>query len=113
MCTDLVQKGRDLSAQGPPTQPVPRERAEAVREAWRLLCIRAARRRQRLHTSLLVLQVAAQGRSPAGGAWRGRGEAVGEASGRARTRRWTELRAVSGEALWGVASKALAADLPG
>ncbi|KAM6181713.1 LOW QUALITY PROTEIN: spectrin beta chain, non-erythrocytic 5 [Erethizon dorsatum] len=56
VCADLVQRGRDLSAQGPPTQPDPRERTEAVQGAWQLLCNRAQRRGRRLQTALLVLQ---------------------------------------------------------
>ncbi|XP_032336758.1 spectrin beta chain, non-erythrocytic 5 [Camelus ferus] len=56
LCADLVQRGRDLSAHGPPTRPDPRERAEAVHGAWQRLQALAAGRGARLQAALLVQQ---------------------------------------------------------
>ncbi|KAM9646114.1 spectrin beta chain, non-erythrocytic 5 [Trichechus inunguis] len=56
VCADLVQRGRDLGARGPPTQADPRERAEAVQGAWQLLRTRAAGLGARLQAALLVQQ---------------------------------------------------------
>ncbi|XP_023568382.1 spectrin beta chain, non-erythrocytic 5 [Octodon degus] len=56
VCADLVQRGRDLCAQEPQTQPDPWERTEAVQRAWQLLCNRAAQGGQRLRTALIVQQ---------------------------------------------------------
>ncbi|XP_062061690.1 spectrin beta chain, non-erythrocytic 5 [Lepus europaeus] len=56
VCSDLVRRGRDLSARGPPTQPEPRERAEAVQGASQQLRAWSARRGARLQATLLVAQ---------------------------------------------------------
>uniref|UniRef100_A0A8C4M5V2 Spectrin beta, non-erythrocytic 5 n=1 Tax=Equus asinus TaxID=9793 RepID=A0A8C4M5V2_EQUAS len=56
VCADLVRRGCDLGARGPPTQPDPRERAEAVQGTWRWLRARAAGRGARLQAALLVQQ---------------------------------------------------------
>ncbi|XP_036040911.1 spectrin beta chain, non-erythrocytic 5 [Onychomys torridus] len=56
VCADLLQRGRNLSVRGPPTQPDPLERAEAVQGTWQLLWTGATRRRARLQSALLVGQ---------------------------------------------------------
>ncbi|XP_032273432.1 spectrin beta chain, non-erythrocytic 5 [Phoca vitulina] len=56
VCADLVRRGCDLGARGPPTRPDPRERAEALQGAWQRLRARAARRGARLQAALLVQQ---------------------------------------------------------
>ncbi|XP_049989135.1 spectrin beta chain, non-erythrocytic 5 [Alexandromys fortis] len=56
VCADLMQRGRNLSVRGAPTQPDPLERAEAVQGTWQLLWTEAARRRARLQSALLVGQ---------------------------------------------------------
>ncbi|KAM5235434.1 spectrin beta chain, non-erythrocytic 5 [Ctenodactylus gundi] len=56
VCAELLQRGSDLSARTPQTEPDLRERAEAVRGAWRGLWTWAARQRARLQTALLVQQ---------------------------------------------------------
>ncbi|KAM6202501.1 spectrin beta chain, non-erythrocytic 5 [Rhynchocyon petersi] len=56
VCADLVQRGRDLSARGGPMQLAPRERAEAVLDAWQLLRNRVAGSSARLQAALLVQQ---------------------------------------------------------
>ncbi|XP_006831957.1 PREDICTED: spectrin beta chain, non-erythrocytic 5 [Chrysochloris asiatica] len=56
VCADLSQRGRDLGIRGPPTQPDPRERAEAVQDAWQLLRTRVTGLGARLQTALLVQQ---------------------------------------------------------
>ncbi|XP_040602017.1 LOW QUALITY PROTEIN: spectrin beta chain, non-erythrocytic 5 [Mesocricetus auratus] len=56
VCADLMQRGRNLSVRGPPTQPDPLEKAEEVLGTWQLLWTEAARRRARLQSALLVGQ---------------------------------------------------------
>ncbi|XP_006883283.1 PREDICTED: spectrin beta chain, non-erythrocytic 5 [Elephantulus edwardii] len=56
VCTDLAQRGRDLSALGDQMEVDPRERAEAVLGAWQLLETQAARLNARLQAALLVRQ---------------------------------------------------------
>ncbi|XP_073733567.1 spectrin beta chain, non-erythrocytic 5 [Callorhinus ursinus] len=56
VCANLVRRGCDLGARGPPTRPDPRERAEALQGAWQSLRARAARRGARLQAALLVQQ---------------------------------------------------------
>nr|XP_048315627.1 spectrin beta chain, non-erythrocytic 5 [Myodes glareolus] len=56
VCADLMQRGRNLSVRGSPTQPDPLERAEALLGTWQLLWTEAARRRARLQSALLAGQ---------------------------------------------------------
>uniref|UniRef100_A0A8C7EU33 Spectrin beta, non-erythrocytic 5 n=1 Tax=Neovison vison TaxID=452646 RepID=A0A8C7EU33_NEOVI len=56
VCTDLVRRGCDLSARGPPTRPDPRERAKALQGMWQWLRAGAARRGARLQAALLARQ---------------------------------------------------------
>ncbi|XP_057577784.1 spectrin beta chain, non-erythrocytic 5 [Hippopotamus amphibius kiboko] len=56
VCADLVRRGCDLGARGPPTWPDPRERAEAVQGACQRLQAQAAARGARLQAALLVQQ---------------------------------------------------------
>uniref|UniRef100_A0A8D2AM26 Spectrin beta, non-erythrocytic 5 n=1 Tax=Sciurus vulgaris TaxID=55149 RepID=A0A8D2AM26_SCIVU len=56
VCVDLMQRGQDFSARGSPTQPDPRERAEAVQRKWQLIWTRLEKRGLRLQTSLLLRQ---------------------------------------------------------
>ncbi|XP_032199248.1 spectrin beta chain, non-erythrocytic 5 isoform X4 [Mustela erminea] len=59
VCTDLVRRGCDLSARGPPTRPDPRERAKALQGTWQWLRAGAARRGARLQAALLARQYSA------------------------------------------------------
>lgn len=61
-----MQRGRNLSVRGPPTQPDPLEKAEEVLGTWQLLWTEAARRRARLQSALLVGQVERVARGGAG-----------------------------------------------
>ncbi|XP_040854019.1 spectrin beta chain, non-erythrocytic 5-like [Ochotona curzoniae] len=56
ICSDLVQRGRDLAARGPPMQLDPRERAEAVQGSVQLLRARCSRQGARLQAALLAAQ---------------------------------------------------------
>ncbi|KAF5925525.1 hypothetical protein HPG69_001972 [Diceros bicornis minor] len=79
VCADLVRRGCELGARGPPTQPDPRERAEAVQGAWRRLWARAAGRGARLQAALLFQQYFADAADAA--SWlRERGSALESAS---------------------------------
>ncbi|XP_058521995.1 spectrin beta chain, non-erythrocytic 5 [Ochotona princeps] len=60
ICSDLVQRGCDLAARGPPTQLDPRERAEVVQGASQLLRAQCARQGARLQAALLVAQYFAE-----------------------------------------------------
>lgn len=61
-----MQRARNLSVRGLPTQPDPLERAEAVQGTWQLLWTEAARRRAWLQNALLVGQVERAGWGRAG-----------------------------------------------
>ncbi|XDA78301.1 hypothetical protein R6Z07F_008401 [Ovis aries] len=56
VCADLVQRGRNLGACGPPTQPDPWERAEAVQSMWQRLWARMDEQGMRLQAALFVQQ---------------------------------------------------------
>lgn len=71
VCTDLVRRGCDLSARGPPTRPDPRERAKALQGMWQWLRAGAARRGARLQAALLARQVAGRWAASSWGCVRG------------------------------------------
>lgn len=71
VCTDLVRRGCDLSARGPPTRPDPRKRAKALQGTWQWLRAGAARRGARLQAALLARQVAVRWAASGGGCVRG------------------------------------------
>uniref|UniRef100_A0A452DXD2 Spectrin beta, non-erythrocytic 5 n=1 Tax=Capra hircus TaxID=9925 RepID=A0A452DXD2_CAPHI len=54
VCADLLQRGRNLGACGPPTQPDPWERAEAVQGMWQRLWARMDEQGVRLQAALFV-----------------------------------------------------------
>ncbi|KAM7239689.1 hypothetical protein CapIbe_009184 [Capra ibex] len=56
VCADLLQRGRNLGACGPPTQPDPWERAEAVQGMWQRLWARMDEQGVRLQAALFVQQ---------------------------------------------------------
>ncbi|KAI4583108.1 hypothetical protein MJG53_008321 [Ovis ammon polii x Ovis aries] len=56
VCADLVQRGRNLGACGPPTQQDPWERAEAVQSMWQRLWARMDEQGMRLQAALFVQQ---------------------------------------------------------
>lgn len=57
MCADLLRRGCDLRAHGPPTWPDPREQAEALQGTWQRLRACVARQGAWLQAALLVQQV--------------------------------------------------------